>query len=123
MWHVLGSTFRNDKPLFALCRQADIMPEGMGESYAAAILDDVRPLVGEYGRVLHADLLIVGDALIDAVRRDWPFLARLAVTRGDDHGVPFRPALLVLLASYLGAPSKPQIALVGAAIELGYLAA
>ena len=123
VWHVLESTFHNERPLFSLCRQAVVFPEGMGESYADAILDDVGPLVGQHARSLRADLFAVGDILIDTVRHDWPFLARLSLSGQDDPGVPFRPALLLTLAASLSSPKKPQTLMAGAAVELGYLAA
>src|SRR5256885_1305076 len=51
-----------------------------------------------------------------------PFPARLAA--GDSNSrVPFRPALLLLLAAYFGSPVKPQAPALGATVELGCLAA
>jgi menaquinone-9 beta-reductase len=40
-----------------------------------------------------------------------------------DPGVPFRPALLLLLSSHVGDSHAPHLATVAAALELGYLAA
>ncbi len=123
VWHVLESTFHNERPLFDLCRQAALFPEGIGDSYTSSFLDDVGPLIERPGLPLRPDLLAVGELLIDTVRRDWPFLARLSAADQQDPGIPFRPALLLLLASYLARPKRPGIILVAAAVELGYLAA
>jgi geranylgeranyl reductase family protein len=123
VWHVLESTFHNEQPLFALCRRAVLFPEGVGEPYASKVLDDVSPLIVRYGLRVREDLLAVGEVMIATVRQDWPFLARLSMTGLDDPGVPFRPALLLLLAGYFGDPREPHLIPLGAAVELGYLAA
>jgi geranylgeranyl reductase family protein len=124
-WHVLESTFHNEKPLFALCRKAALYPEGVGESSPSLILDDVSPLIDRGGLRVREDLLAVGELLIDAVRRDWPFLAQLSASGQGDPGVPFRPALLLLLAAALKPLRVDREALYRAAcaVELGYLSA
>jgi geranylgeranyl reductase family protein len=122
IWHVLESTFQKEQPLFALCRQAVLLPEGVGEPYATEFLDDVSSLIAPDLNV-REDLLAVGEILIETVRQNWPFLARLSATGWDDPGIPFRPALLLLLAGYLGNSKKPVLIQMGAAVELGYLAA
>ena len=122
-WRVLDSTFDNEKPLFMLLRRAALFPEGIGELYASRVLDDVSPLVPRGPLRVREDLLAVGEVLIDTVRRDWPFLARAAAMGRDDPGLPFRPALLHLLAAAFGDPGAPGLIDAGAAIELGYLAA
>jgi len=123
VWHVLESTFDSERPPFVLCRRAVLFPEGIGEPYASRILDDVSPLVARGELNLREDLLSVGEVLVGSVRRDWPFLARLSATSYGDPGVPFRPALLLLLAMALGTTNDPLRIQVGAAVELGYLAA
>lgn len=123
VWRVLESTFHNERPLFALCRQAVLFPEGVGESYVGKLLDDVGPLLGGDAGRLRSDLLAIGEVLLDAIRKDWPFLARMSAVDLGAPDVPFRPALLMLLSSYLARPRQPQTTLLGAAIELGYLAA
>ncbi len=124
VWHVLASTFHNERPLFTLCRQVALFPEGLGESYTEAALDDVGDLVEQTELPVRADLVSVGELLIDAVRRDWPFLARALTVGQSDPGIPFRPALLLLLSSYAGGDARrPAVFLAGAAIELGFLAA
>jgi menaquinone-9 beta-reductase len=122
IWHVLESTFHNDRPLFDICRQAALFPEGIGESYVTALLEDISPLFEQQGFPLRADLFAIGEVLSNKVRRDWPFLTRLSAIQPDDPGIPFRPALLLLLAAYLGNPRREELMLVGAAVELGYLA-
>jgi geranylgeranyl pyrophosphate synthase len=123
VWHVLESTFDSERPPFVLSRRAVLFPEGVGEPYASRILDDVGPLVARGGLSLREDLLSVGEVLIGAVRRDWPFLARLSAKSYGDPGVPFRPALLLLLAAAVGGCDDPRRIPVAAAVELGYLAA
>jgi menaquinone-9 beta-reductase len=123
MWRVLESTFRNEKPLYAMCRQAALFPEGLGESYANALMEDVSGLVGDASPTLASDLLATNEALADTVRHDWPFLVRAVRADLDLTGIPFRPALLVCLAAYLGNPQRSALHLAGAAIEQGYLAA
>jgi geranylgeranyl pyrophosphate synthase len=123
VWHVLDSTFHNEQPLFDHCRRAVLFPEGVGEPYADKVLDDVSSLIARHGLRVREDLLAVGEVLIATVRQDWPFLARLSAASQGDPGIPFRPALLLLLAAYFGNPREPRLTSLGAAIELGYLAA
>ncbi len=128
VWHVLESTFQNERPLFVLCRQMALFPEGLGESFTDAAFDDVAHVVGSITQALRFDLVAVGELLVDSVRLDWPFLARALTVGQADPGIPFRPALLLLLATYLGTgargdATRPATFLGAAAIELGCLAA
>ena len=125
IWHVLDSTFNNERPLFNLCRRAVLFPEGIGEMHASKMVDDVSSLIpaGGLRSKLKEELLTVGGILLDTVRHDWPFLARLHHTSEGDPGIPFRPALLLLLASHFGKHRGPAMTTVAAAVELGYLAA
>lgn len=123
IWHVLESTFDNDRPLFALCRRAALLPEAIGETDPAALLDDVGPLIDRGGLRVREDLLAVGETLLATVRRDWPFLARFSAAGRGDPGVPFRPALLLLLAAAFGDAREPRLIPAAAAMELGYVAA
>jgi menaquinone-9 beta-reductase len=123
VWRVLESTFESERPPFVLCRRAVLFPEGVGEPYASRILDDVGPLVARGALRVREDLLGIGEVLISTVRRDWPFLARLSAARQGDPGIPFRPGLLLLLAAACGGAEAPGRIQVGAAVELGYLAA
>ncbi len=122
LWHVLESTFHNERPAFALLREAALFPEGVGETYAATATEDVAPLVANDTLPLRGDLLAVGETLLEAVRDDWPFLARVVAPEQLTPGIPFRPALLLVLAAYLGEPRRPQLQLTAAAMEQGYLA-
>jgi geranylgeranyl reductase family protein len=122
VWHVLESTFHNERPIFSLCRRAALFPEGIGESHVGAMLDDVEPLLGRPSMRLRADLMSVGDLLTETVREDWPFLAHPSIINHGGSGTPFRPALLLLLSAYTGTPADAETVLAAAAIELGYLA-
>jgi geranylgeranyl pyrophosphate synthase len=123
VWHALENTFHNEKPLFALCREAALFPEGIGDSYAATVLGDVGALAAWEAVPVRTDLLTVGEILVDCVRRDWPFLTNLLPADQTASGVPFRPALFLLLACYLNRPEAPGRLSAAAAVELGYLAA
>lgn len=122
-WRVLDATFDSERPLFQIVRRAALFPEGVGQTYASRVIDDVAPLVPHGELRVREDLLAVGETLIDTVRRDWPFLGRAAAMGRGDPGIPFRPALLLLLSAAFGDPRAPGLIDVGAAVELGYLAA
>ena len=123
VWHILNATFDNDRPIFSLFRQSALLPEGVSENNPLSALEDVSHcLTGDSIR-LRTDLFSVGDLLNESVRKDWPFLAELSIKTRNLNGIPFRPALLVLLASYLGDSSGVEATLAGAAVELGYLSA
>ena len=122
-WHVLDATFDNERPLFALCREAALFPEGVSEPSAFSVLEDVTTCVAHDLLRVRTDLFSIGEVLNETVRRDWPFLANTFIFGGSHSQVPFRPALLLLLASYLGDASSVETCLSGAAVELGYLAA
>jgi len=123
VWRLLESTFENEKPLFRLARRAVLFPEGVGDVQTNDVFDDVDRLVAR-GRVrVREDLLAVGEVLSVTVRRDWPFLARFTAVGHGNPGVPFRPASLLLLASYFGDPRRRALIDAAAAIELGYAAA
>jgi len=123
LWHVLESTFHNEKPLFAMCRKVALFPEAIGHVHASEMLDDVGPLIDRGGLRVREDLLAVGEVLLGAMRKEWPFLARMSATGTGDPSVPFRPALLLLLAAALGDSRDPRLISAASAIELGYLAA
>ena len=51
----------------------------------------------------------MGETLLVTMRRDWPFLARFSGGGHGDPGIPFRPALLLLLAAafaFMGEPGS-----------------
>jgi geranylgeranyl reductase family protein len=122
LWQVLQSTFGNDKPLFAMTRQAALFPEGVGEADFTARLPDVRAEVGSLAPALRADIAAAGDLLADTVRRDWPFLARVAAVDMHDPAIRFRPALLLLLSASCAGSMQPHAPALAAVVELGYLA-
>ncbi|MDX3537843.1 geranylgeranyl reductase family protein [Streptomyces sp. MB09-01] len=122
VWRVLESTFDSERVPFTLCRRALLLPEGMGELRAHRAIDDVAGLMAA-GVDVRTDLLGVGELMASAVRDEWPFLARLAMSSWGDPGVPFRPALLLLLASHFGDIGARRRIKMGAAIELSALAA
>ncbi|WP_431952100.1 geranylgeranyl reductase family protein [Nocardia lijiangensis] len=122
VWRVLESTFDSERAPFALCRRAVLLPEGIGELRTNRTIDDVAALMAPSVDV-RTDLLGVGELMTSAVRDEWPFLARLVTTSREDPGVPFRPALLLLLASSFGDTGARGKIELGAAIELGALAA
>jgi geranylgeranyl reductase family protein len=122
VWRVLESTFDSERPPFAQSRRAVLLPEGVGEIKASRHARDVQGLIAP-GLNVRDDLLGVGEAMTAAVRHEWPFLARLALSSWGDPGVACRPALFLLLASYFGDPRTRCLVDVAAAVELGCLAA
>lgn len=122
LWQVLQSTFGNDKPLFAMTRQAALFPEGIGEANFAARLPDVRADVGSLAPTLRADMAAASDLLGDLVRRDWAFLARISAVDMRDPAIRFRPALLLLLCASCAGSIQPHAPALAAIVELGYFA-
>lgn len=122
VWHILEDTFDRRGPIFMLARRALLFPEGAGEVYPSRILKDVRPLIAP-GLNLREQLMGVGDVMMGVVRREWPFLGVSWLGSRGDPGIPFRPALLFLLAAHAGDPNSEHLKTVAAALELGYLAA
>lgn len=121
-WNVLESTFRSDRPLFALARRAALLPEGSGGVYENEVLDDVDALIPLEGSRLRVDMTAVAELTVASVRHEWPWMARLAASGRGAPGVPFRPALLVLLAAAFGDPADVRLVPAAAAVELGYVA-
>ena len=123
VWRVLEGTFDDDGPLFDLIRRAAVFPEAAGQLYPSAVMQDVSGVLGSERTRLQLDSLGLGEVLIEATRKDWPHLAQLFVAGGGDPGIPFRPALLVMLAAGFGDPTRPEVPLLAGAVELGSLAA
>lgn len=123
IWRVLESTFRNDRPLFSLCRRAALFPEGVAEPVAPATLENVSPLIYAPVHRLKSDLRSVSTSLIDMLRHEWPVLAKLRPPGEQELGPLFRPALFLLLCFYLGKGNDERARLAATAVELGYLAA
>jgi len=119
IWQVLEATFHSERPLFALCRRAALFPEGLGRP---AGVEDLSPLLSLPTHRLTRDLEAITGLLTQAVRQDWPVLARVAQLGERDVAGLFRPALLLLIAFYAGSGREENAHLVGAAIELGHVA-
>jgi len=123
VWHVLESTFQNERPLFSLCRRAILTPEGMDPPLAASSFENPAPLWHAPVHRLKADLQAVTALVTEAVRSEWPVVARLAMGREQELGILLRPALLLLLCFYAGSGREDRAVLAGAAVEFGCLAA
>lgn len=122
VWTVLQSTFDSDQPLFALLRRGTLAPEGLRGIGSAGPLYDVNPYVSDELH-LRPDLITVSELLADAVRAEWPFLARLYASTARGDMLALRPGVLVLIASRTGRPGNADATRVAAAVELGALAA
>jgi hypothetical protein len=68
----------------------------------------VREELGSLATPLRAELAAASDLLADIVRRDWPFLARVAAVDLRDQAVRFRSALLLLLSASCAGSMKPR---------------
>ncbi len=122
IWHLLEGTFRNERPLFRLARRAALLPEGVGGLYSRDVLDDVSHLLPQLARI-RTRLLAVDEMLIDSVRAEWPFLARLSTSSRGGESMPLRAGVLVFLAASYGNDGDPRLPSSAAALELGALAA
>ena len=118
-WRVLESTFDDDRPIFALCRRLALHPDG---ARVDRLLDPLPP--GDPGlvRALRRDLLAVAELLTSRVRDDWPMFARLVAADDDLGTVSLRPAVLLLVAGYVGGRRHPVSHALAAAVDLGLLA-
>lgn len=138
IWHVLENTFQNERPLFNICRRAALFPEGIGESYVREAFEDVTPalagdanttdgVVAEELATVRADLVGVGELLIATLRENWPFLTRVLTVDATVPGMPFRPALLLLICGRLSSESsrvrREILVSTAAAVEMGFVAA
>ncbi|HZN14068.1 MAG TPA: geranylgeranyl reductase family protein [Acidimicrobiales bacterium] len=124
-WNVIRDSFDSDRPIFDLVRQGALYPEllGGGPAGGGAPLEPIEAQVAAIRTRLGADLIAVSELLIDATRAEWPALAKAIASAFDDPRIPFRPAVLLLLASYMGEPGPGAATQVAtAALELGHLA-
>jgi len=117
-WRILAAGAESDHPFFAKSRRAILLPEGFSGLTAVERMDFAKPDAALFGPFLAA----CDEVAISAVRREWPFLARLAVA-GESvgrHGL--RPAI-PFFAALLAEGTRPPIdrAPLGAAIELALL--
>jgi hypothetical protein len=117
-WRILAAGAESDHPFFAKGRRAILMPDGFSGLAAAEQLSLIRAEL-----VLTAPFLVACDEVaISAIRREWPFLARLAVVDENPGKHRLRPAIpffAALLAE--GRAPDPRMATVAAAIELAML--
>jgi menaquinone-9 beta-reductase len=117
-WRILAAGAESDHPFFAKGRRAVLLPEGFSGLTAAERLDLGKAEAARYAPFLAA----CDEVAITVVRKEWPFLARLAVS-GDSMGHHrLRPAI-PFFAALLAAGTTPPAsrAPLGAAIELALL--
>jgi len=118
-WRVLGATFHDDRPLFSLCRRLALFPEG---AYAEVLLDPLPKPDPAIDRMLRRDLLAVAELLAGTVRDDWPMFVKLNGFGESLSAHRVRPAVLLLLATYVGGRSPSLAQIMAAAVDLGLLA-
>ncbi|MFK3980226.1 geranylgeranyl reductase family protein [Micromonospora sp. NPDC050397] len=118
-WRVLESTFDDDRPIFELCRRLAFLPDGARADRLLSPLPAMDPVLG---RALRRDLLAVAELLTGCVRDDWPMFVRLVAPDEELAAVGLRPAVLLLLAGYVGGRRDPVAHALAAAVDLGLLA-
>lgn len=119
-WRILASGAASDHPFFVKARRALLLPEG-----PAGLAMDGRLDIRDPDTVLVGPFLAACDEVaIGVVRKEWPFLARLALA-GESLGQPrLRPAALFFAALLAAGDELPvRHAPLGAAIELAHLGA
>ncbi len=119
-WRVLAASAGSDHPFFAKVRQAVLMPDGLGGLTGTGTVDLASP----DAPVLGPFLVACDEVAITTIRREWPFLAHLAMAGGGLEHRQLRPAVL-FFAALLAGGKAPDIkrATIGAAIELATLGA
>ena len=121
-YRVVQGSFASETPVARLARRAALAPAGAPPISLGEVLDDAGPCLTDVRDLLMPDALAVADLLASATRRQWPFVARMATMAVDGATLPLRPALLLLVSAYLGAP-RPDIVEAAAALELASMAA
>ena len=119
-WRILAAGAASDHPFFVKARRTLLLPEGPTGLMSTTRLDFADPDAVRLAPFLAA----CDEVAISVVRKEWPFLARLALA-GESLGQPrLRPAAL-LFAALIAAGGKAPVthAPLGAAIELAYLGA
>lgn len=117
-WRILAAGADSDHPFFAKGRRAILLPEGFSGLTAAE-----RLKLTDTDTVLVAPFLAACDEVaLMTVRREWPFLARLAIA-GESLGQRrLRPALPFFAAlRAAGNRPDPNRATLAAAIEIALL--
>ncbi len=117
-WRVLAATAESDHPFFSKGRRAVLLPEGIAGVTAAEPFD----AGAEESLLLQPFLAGCDEVSVAAVRREWPFIARMLITGGGPTHRSLRPAVL-LCAGLMSAGAFPDIGRVttGSAIELASL--
>ncbi|MFI6760626.1 geranylgeranyl reductase family protein [Micromonospora sp. NPDC050417] len=118
-WRVLESTFDDDRPIFDLCRRLVLFPDGARVQRLLGPLPAMDPALG---RALRRDLNTVADLLTACVRDEWPMFVGLAAPDEELASVALRPAVLLLLAGYVGQRRHPLRHALAAAVDLGMFA-
>jgi menaquinone-9 beta-reductase len=117
-WRVLATSAGSDSTFFVKGRRAILLPEGLSE------LTGVKPLALPRGvaPLLAPFLMACDEVAVTAVRREWPFIARLLVTGAASAEHRIRPAVLLFAAILAdGAVPAADHATMGAAMELAFL--
>ena len=119
-WRILAAGATSDHPFYVKARRGLLLPEGPSGLVSAGGMDLADPDTVRLGPFLAA----CDEVAISVVRKEWPFLARLAMA-GESLGQPrLRPATLFFAALTAGGDQPPVThAPLGAAIELAYLGA
>lgn len=118
-WRMLEATFDDDRPIFDLCRRLVFAPE---TARVDRLLAPLPPVAVGLERALRRDLLAVAELLTGCVRADWPMFVRLVAPDDDLAAVGLRPAVLLLVAGYVGGRRHPAGHALAAAMDLGMLA-
>jgi geranylgeranyl reductase family protein len=118
-WRVLESTFDEDRPIFTLCRRLAFFPDG---ARAELLLDSLPRVDPGLARALRHDLLAVAELLATGVREEWPMFVRLVAADEDLGTLSLRPAVLLLVAGYVGGRRHPVSHALAAAVDLALLA-
>jgi flavin-dependent dehydrogenase len=119
-WRVLSAAAGSDHPFYAKSRRALLLPEGL----STLVGTERMQLPAPESALLDSFLAACDEILVSTIRREWPFLARLALSTGDAAHRELRPAVL-FFAALLADGNRPDMlrAPLGAAIELGSLGA
>ncbi len=117
-WRVLESTTAEDGPLFTKGRRAILVPGGLRDG-----IDERLRLSTVESLWLVPFLAATDEIVVSAIRREWPFLARLMISEGSGMGRHLRPAVLFAgSAAAAGTTLTADHAVVAAAVDLATLA-
>ena len=119
VWQVLDASFDSERPVFGLLRRTLLVPEGAGRT--ADFSDDLASVIPNVDPLLPRQMLEASALLIEGVRLDWTFVARLEQANLLSGMMLFRPSLLLLLAARFGDAARPGLTRLAAALDLAYL--